>query len=66
MRLAARLLLDLGGVKQSGDHCRRADANGHAGLHQLASALLVRAVGFVIGVAHTEISMASVKDWEAA
>ena len=43
MSLAARLLLDLGGVEQSGDDRRRADADRDAGLDQLVAALLVAA-----------------------
>ena len=43
MSLAARLLLDLGGVEQRGDDRRRADADRDAGLDQLVAALLVGA-----------------------
>jgi len=63
MRLAARLLLDLGGVEQGGHYGRGADADGNARFHQLRPPLFVRSVGFI---AHARFSMASGAAWEEA
>lgn len=67
MRLAARFLLDLGGVEQGSDNRRRADADRNAGLHQLVAALFVGAIRLVvIDVAHRAFSMAFGASWEVA
>jgi len=59
MTLPARLLLDLGSVEQGGNDRGRADADRYSGLHQLLTALLTGAVGFVVvTVSHTLLSMA--------
>lgn len=58
MRLTPLLLLDLGSIKERRDDCRRADAHGYAGFHQLGSPLLVRLVEIVVAVAHRFFSMA--------
>jgi len=66
MNLAAGLLLDLRGVKQSGDDRCRADAYGDSRLHELAAAFLAGAVGLVVTVVHAEFSMAVEAGWKAA
>lgn len=48
MRLAARLLLDLGGVEERGDDRRGADTNRDPGLDELLPALLAGVVGVVV------------------
>ena len=48
MRLAARLLLDLGRVQQRGDDRGRADADGHTCLHELLSPLLAGWIMFAV------------------
>ena len=66
MNLGPRSLLDLGSIEQRGDDRRRANADGNAGLHELAAAFLVGAVGIVVSVRHDRISMAFRAAWEAA
>jgi len=61
----ARLFLDLRGIKERGDDCRRSDTHGDTRLDQLAAALLACAVEFVFAVRHELISMASMRYWEA-
>jgi hypothetical protein len=61
-RLAARLLLDLGGVKESGNDCGGADPDRDAGLDQLGPALLARSV---VRIAHAPPSMAFGRALEA-
>ena len=61
LMLPARLLLDLGGIEQSGNDRGRADADRYSGLYQLLTALLTGAVVFVVvAVSHTPLSMARV------
>ena len=62
----ARLLLDLGGVKQGGDNCRGAYAHRHAGFHQLGAALFGGLVEIVVTFGHAAASMAFAAGWEAA
>lgn len=52
-----RLFLDLGGVEQRGDNCRRAYANGNAGLAQFLPTFFARTI--VVIVAHGMLFMAS-------
>ena len=66
MTLAARLLLDLGRVQESGDDCCRPDADGHTGLDQLCAPLFAGAVDFIVFVAHSPTSMVFAADWEGA
>ena len=66
MRLAARLLLDLGRVQQGSNGCRRTNANGNAGLHQLGPAFFLGPLGIIACVAHVRLSMASLARLEAA
>jgi len=66
MKLAARLLLDLRGVEQSGDDCGRADAYRHSSLHELGAAFLAGAVGVFVTVVHAGTSMAFSAGWKAA
>ena len=47
-RLAARLLLDLGGVEKRGDDRRRADSDRDAGFDELLPALLAGVVSVVV------------------
>src|SRR3954447_2738230 len=49
MSLVARLLLDLGRVKQGGDDSGRADAHGDARLYELRASLFVRVIPVVLG-----------------
>ena len=55
MNLAARLLLDLGGVEKRGDDRCRSDSNGNARLYEFRPALFARFV--VIFVGHGPLSM---------
>jgi len=66
MGLVARLFLDLGGIKQSGDDRCRPDADGNAGLHQLGTALFAGAVEIIVAVAHVQFSILFDANWEAA
>ena len=66
MSLLARLLLDLGSVKQRSDDRRGSDSDRDSGLHQLVATLLVGAVRIVVAVRHERFSMAFRVDWEAA
>jgi len=61
----ARLLSDLGCVKQRRYDGGRANPHGHAGLDELAAALFVRLVE-IIFVRHATVSMASARPWKAA
>jgi hypothetical protein len=65
-QLPARLLLDLGGVKQGGDDGRRANAHGYAGLHQLGAALVAGMVGRIAIVGDGQLSLAADGALEAA
>ena len=62
----APLLLDLRGIKQCSDDCRRSDAHGDTGLHQLAAAFLIGAITVVVTVCHARFSMAFRTNWEDA
>ena len=66
MSLAPPLLLDLRRVQQRGDDCRRSDADCDTGLHQLAAAFLIGAIGVVVGFCHARISMVFRANWEDA
>ena len=66
MKLLARPLLHFGRIKQCGNDCRRANADGNTGLYELAAAFLAGAVGIVGSVRHGRISMAFRVAWEAA
>ena len=57
-QLPARLLLDLRCVEQRGNDCRRTNADGDTGLHQLVAAFFTGFVVFIVAVAHGAISMA--------
>lgn len=58
MKLAARLLLDLGRVEQRGHDCGRADSYRDSRFHQLVAALFIRLIEIVVTVAHGATSMA--------
>lgn len=66
MSLPARPLLDLRSIEQGGDDRGRANSDRDSGLHELASALLIGSVGFVVAVAHERTSMAFSATLEAA
>ena len=65
MNLAARFLLYLGRVKQSGDDRCRANSDRHPCLDQLGTPLLAGPVDFVFIVVHARSSMAFAAGWEA-
>jgi len=66
MSLAARLLLDLRRVQQRSNDCSRSNADGDTGLHQLAAAFLVGAIGVIVAICHGRFSMAFRAAWEDA
>jgi hypothetical protein len=63
MILAARLFLGLGGVEQSGDDGRRADADGNARLYEFGAPLVARFI--LVSLAHDAHSMACAARLEA-